>query len=56
MQNEKKRKDAFPSLCVAPEDRLCPEYDAAGIALDEVATAEKMGMRVVDNCAQEHEM
>ncbi|MFI3254652.1 MAG: hypothetical protein R3Y63_09995 [Eubacteriales bacterium] len=37
-----------------PETRLCPKFDEKGIAQYQLASAEKMGFRVLDNCAQEH--
>lgn len=41
---------------MSPELRLCPKFDATSIALFPVARPEEMGMRVVDNCAEEHMM
>lgn len=39
-----------------PDKRLCPQFDATSIALFPVADREEMGVRVVDNCAEEHRM
>lgn len=39
-----------------PETRLCPKFDFTGIAMFPVADYEEMGMRVLDNCAEEHIM
>ncbi len=39
-----------------PEKRLCPKFDEKSIALFPVAKREEMGVRVVDNCAEEHIM
>ena len=42
---------------INPETRLCPKFDMNSIAKKyEVAKPDKMGMRVVDNCAEEHIM
>lgn len=43
-------------LRLNPEARLCPKFDATSIALFPVAKREEMGIRVVDNCAEEHIM
>lgn len=39
-----------------PEQRLCPNYDSTSITLQTVAEPDNMGMRVLDNCAEEHAM
>lgn len=44
------------SISIDPEQRICDEHDAAGIRKTEVASPKKMGMRVVDNCPEEHIM
>ncbi len=41
---------------LSPEKRLCPGFDETSIALHGVADREEMGVRVVDNCAEEHQM
>ncbi len=41
---------------VDPEKRLCPKFDSASIALFPVADREEMGVRVLDDCAEEHIM
>ncbi len=41
---------------INPETRLCPKFDMNSIAKYEVAKPDKMGVRVVDNCAEEHIM
>lgn len=43
-------------LRLNPEARLCPKFDQTSIALFPVADREEMGVRVVDNCAEEHIM
>ena len=53
MKKEKKIPDDFR---VNPEDILCPKFDQTSIAKFPVADPEEMGMRVLDNCAEEHIM
>ena len=49
-----KKKD--DPICVNPEAELCPKFDEKSIALFPVAGIDEMGVRVVDNCAEEHRM
>lgn len=54
-----KRKEAqskAPDLRLQPEKRLCSKFDSTSIAEFPVASREEMGVRVVDNCAEEHIM
>jgi len=44
------------SFSINPEQRLCSKFDSTSIAKFPVATREKMGMVVEDNCAEEHIM
>jgi len=44
------------SLRLDPEARLCPRFDSAGIALFPVASRREMGVRVLDDCCEEHIM
>lgn len=39
-----------------PELQLCPKFDEMSIAKFRVAAPGEMGVRVVDNCAEEHIM
>ena len=39
-----------------PNQRLCPKFDETSIARFPVARREEMGVRVVDDCAEEHIM
>ena len=39
-----------------PEKRLCPAFDATSIKLFPAPDAGEMGVRVLDNCAEEHIM
>lgn len=54
----KKRRCAekfdFCDLRLDPERRLCPKFDAYSLALFPLAPPDEMGLRVVDDCAQEH--
>lgn len=52
----KEYKNHAQDLRINPEKRLCPKFDMTSIAKYEVAKPEKMGMRVMDNCAEEHIM
>ena len=47
------RKD---DLRLEPEKRLCPKFDNVSIARFPVARRDEMGVRVVDNRAEEHIM
>ncbi len=54
---EKERsKDAAQDLRLNPELRLCAKFDETSIARFPVAPRGKMGVRVLDNCAEEHIM
>ena len=46
----------FGVLRLNPERRLCPKYDAVSIKLFPMARPGEMGMRVLDDCAEEHIM
>ena len=50
-----KKKEA-DDLRLNPMDRICPKFDEESIALFPVADPGEMGMRVLDNCAEEHIM
>ena len=43
-------------LRISPELRLCPKFDSVSIADFPVAPRGEMGVRVLDNCAEEHIM
>lgn len=51
-----KKKRQTEDLRLDPTARLCPKFDETSIALFPVADREEMGVRVVDNCAEEHMM
>lgn len=50
------KKADSTQLRIDPEKRLCPKFDSTSIALFPVASREEMGVRVVDDCAEEHMM
>jgi hypothetical protein len=52
MKMKKETKD----LRLNPQDRIVPKFDEESIALFPVAEKDKMGFRVLDNCAEEHIM
>lgn len=56
MSEKKKDHAKTDDLRLNPEKRLCAKFDAESIAKFPVASREKMGMRVLDNCAEEHIM
>ena len=45
-----------PVLRLDPALRLCPQFDSVGIALFRTANRGEMGLRVLDNCCEEHIM
>ena len=51
---KKKWKDDMVRL--NPEARICPEFDQTGIKLFAAPDREEMGVRVLDDCAEEHIM
>ncbi len=51
-----KKKKIEDDLRLDPQQRICPKFDSASIALFSVADNGEMGVRVVDNCAEEHIM
>jgi hypothetical protein len=55
--SSKKKGQALPSmesLRLDPEQRLCAKFDSVSVAKFPVAPRDKMGVRVVDNCPEEH--
>lgn len=50
------KKKETQDLRLNPQDRICSKFDDVSIALFPVADPEKMGFRVLDNCAEEHIM
>ena len=50
------RRSPVYDLRLQPEKRLCANFDPCSIARFRVASPDRMGFRVVDNCAEEHIM
>lgn len=46
--------DSIEDLRLNPERRLCPKFDYMSIAEFPTADRDEMGMRVLDNCAEEN--
>ena len=56
IQGDMMKKNKTEDLRLDPEARLCPAFDHCSIKLFHAADPEKMGFRVLDNCAEEHMM
>ncbi|MEG1593169.1 MAG: hypothetical protein RR350_02080 [Oscillibacter sp.] len=56
MTNKRKKPSKTPSLRVEPEKRLCPQFDAVCINEFSVAKPGEMGLRILDNCCDDHIM
>ena len=56
MAKKVKVRRKMDSIRLNPENRLCSKFDAVSIAKFPVASREEMGMRVLDDCAEEHIM
>ena len=55
MSRRKKRIET-EDLRLNPEARLCPAFDSVSIKKFAAPDYEEMGVRVLDNCAEEHMM
>ncbi len=51
-----KKKPQTEDLRLNPQARLCPAFDDVSIKLFAAPDREEMGVRVLDNCAEEHIM
>ncbi len=49
-------KKETEDLRLNPEKRLCAQFDDRSIKMYSLPHPTKMGVRVVDNCAEEHQM
>lgn len=49
-------KKETDQMYLDPEQRICSQFDSTSIANYPIAKPRKMGMRVQDNCAEEHIM
>ncbi len=56
MMSKKHKHVPTVDLCLDPEARLCPEFDSVSIKKFAAPDAGEMGVRVLDNCAEEHIM
>lgn len=58
MSKKKKKQKTISDedLRLNPQQRLCSKFDHTSIAKFRVAEQDEMGVRVVDNCAEEHMM
>ena len=56
IMKHKHRTDPVLDLRLDPEARLCPAFDSVSIKKFAAPDAGEMGMRVLDNCAEEHIM
>lgn len=56
MLKTKKMNGPMEDLRISPQLRLCAKFDDVSIAKFPVASPGEMGMRVLDNCAEEHIM
>lgn len=57
MSKNKKKSNRVPAdnLRLNPESRVCPQFNEFSLKEFEMPNS-KMGVRVVDNCAEEHQM
>ena len=53
---KKQRIEPTDNLRLNPEARLASKFDSATIAKFPVAKPGEMGFRVLDDCAEEHQM
>ncbi len=54
--NKKRRQQLkTEDLRLDPEARLCPAFDCTSIKLFSAPAPDEMGMRVLDNCAEENQ-
>ena len=54
MKGKKKASRPGGNPRLDPEERVAPRFDSAGIAKFPVAKPGEMGMRVLDDCTEEH--
>ena len=56
MLKKRKREPSSEDLRLNPELRLCERFDATSVSKFPDASPGFMGVRVIDNCAEEHIM
>lgn len=54
--SKKERKVPTVDLRLDPRARMCPLFDEVSIKMFAAPAPGEMGMRVLDNCAEEHQM
>ncbi len=54
LMKNKKEKPKTECIRLDPESQLCPAFDSTSIKLFAAPDAGEMGVRVLDNCAEEH--
>ena len=55
MSKKRHQQRLTEDLRLDPEARLCPMFDCTSIKLFAAPDADEMGMRVLDNCAEENQ-
>jgi len=53
---KKEKQPPTVDLRLNPEARLCPQFDSVSIKKFSAPAPGEMGFRVLDNCAEEHQM
>jgi len=59
LSRKKKKEPSLspgPEMRVDPENRVAPLFDPAGISKAEPPSRKKMGVRVLDDAPEEHQM
>ena len=54
MHQKRHQQRICPDLRLDPEARLCPAFDCTSIKLFAAPDDSEMGVRVLDNCAEEN--
>ena len=55
MNRKRRQQRNTEDLRLNPEARLCPAFDCTSIKLFAAPAPNEMGMRVLDNCAEENQ-
>ena len=56
LEQKRHQQRTVEDLRLDPEARLCPAFDSVSIKKFAAPDPEEMGVRVLDNCAEEHIM